>query len=275
MRVAFVGLGAMGSRMAKRLVHAGFDVVGWSRNQSRASGVKRAPSLAEAVRRADFVVTMVSDERALRAVAPGILSELGRGAVWVEMSTSGRPIALHLAREAKKRGAHVVDAPVSGTLGPAERGELVAFVGGDPKRAEPILRALCKHWIHAGKVGQGQALKVVVNGLGAHHLVAFATMLAVAERAGLSRPVALEAFTSGAFASPSYVGKKQKVLARQYDPEFTLALTLKDAKLASSLAREVGFDAPVLRSVAREVARGVEAGLGDRDLFALELLYKP
>ena len=144
----------------------------------------------------------------------------------------------------------------------------------------PLENASSPFYVHyasigfdAGTVGHGQALKVIVNGLGAHHLVAFATMLAVAERAGLARRVILDAFTSGAFASPSYVGKKQKVLARTYEPEFTLALTLKDAKLAASLARDVGFDAPVLRGVTREVARGVDAGLGDRDLFALETLY--
>jgi 3-hydroxyisobutyrate dehydrogenase len=122
-------------------------------------------------------------------------------------------------------------------------------------------------------VGQGQALKVAVNGLGAHHLVAFATMLAVAERAGLRRRVVLDAFTTGAFASPSYVGKKAKVLARRYDPEFTLALTLKDARLATAMARAVGMSVPVLARVTREISRGVDAGLGDRDLFALETLY--
>lgn len=230
----------------------------------------------EAAMGADFVVTMVSDARALAAVArgrDGLLAGLGRRAVWIDMSTSGRPAALAMCAAAKKRGAHFVDAPVSGTLGPAERGELVAFVGGDAKRAEPILRACCKHWIRAGAVGQGQALKVIVNGLGAHHLVAFATMLAVGERAGLARRTIVDAFTTGAFASPSYVGKKHKVLARAYDPEFTLALTLKDAKLAASLARDVAFDAPVMRGVVREVARGVRAGLGARDLFALETLY--
>ncbi len=236
-----------------------------------------AKTAREAAEGADFVVTMVADANALAAVARGpngLAAGLARGAVWIDMSTSGRRAALAMNALAKKRGAHFIDAPVSGTLGPAARGELVAFVGGDAKHAEPILRVLCKHWIDAGEVGQGQALKVIVNGLGAHHLVAFATMLAIGERAGLSRRVIVDAFTSGAFASPSYVGKKSKVLARNYDPEFTLALTSKDAKLAASLASEVGFDAPVLRDVAREIERGVEAGLGARDLFALETLYQ-
>jgi 3-hydroxyisobutyrate dehydrogenase-like beta-hydroxyacid dehydrogenase len=275
MKVGFIGLGAMGSRMAKRLDTHGMTVSPW--NRSKVAGFTLSRSPREAVRGARFVVTMVSDARALRAVAKGrsgILAGLERGAVWVDMSTAGQPIALDLAREAKARGAYFVDAPVSGTLGPAERGELVAFVGGDARRAGPILRVLCKRVIRAGAVGQGQALKVVVNGLGAHHLVAFATMLGVATHAGLSRRVAIEAFTTGAFASPSYVGKKKKVLSRRYAPEFTLALTQKDAGLAVAMARAVGVDVPVLRRVTREIQRGVEAGLGSRDLFALETIYR-
>jgi len=276
MRVGFVGLGGMGVRMARRLASSGATVTAYNRTRRKVEGARVVRTAREAAEGAEFVVTMVSDARALAAVArgrDGILAGLGRGAVWIEMSTSGRAAALAMSRAARARGARFVDAPVSGTLGPAERGELVAFVGGEARAAEPVLRVLCKRWIRAGAVGQGQALKVVVNGVGAHHLVAFATMLAVAERAGLPRRVVLDAFTSGAFASPSYVGKRDKVARRSYAPEFSLALTLKDAKLAASLAREVGLPAPVLARVVREVARGVEAGLGERDLFALETLY--
>jgi len=279
MKVAFIGLGAMGSRMATRLAAHGMSLSVWNRSAVRlraGDSLAVAESPREAARGARFVVTMVADAPALTAVARGprgILAGLERGATWIDMSTVGRPIVLSMSAAAKRRGARFVDAPVSGTLGPAERGELVAFVGGDVRRAEPILRVLCRRTIHAGAVGQGQALKVVVNGLGAHHLVAFATMLAVAERAGLRRRVVLEAFTTGAFASPSYVGKKSKVLARRYDPEFTLALTLKDVRLATAMARAVGMSVPVLARVAREISRGVDAGLGDRDLFALESMY--
>jgi 3-hydroxyisobutyrate dehydrogenase-like beta-hydroxyacid dehydrogenase len=283
-RVGFIGLGAMGSRMALRLASAGFDVAVYNRTRRKVAVVGRASSHRlrvaqsprEAAEGAAFVVTMISDATALEAVArgpDGLVGGLGRGATWIEMSTVGRPVILRMSALARERGAWLVDAPVSGTLGPAERGELVAFVGGPVKRALPVLRALCKRVVPVGRVGQGQALKVVVNGLGAHHLVAFATMLALGERAGLARRDIVLAFTTGAFASPSYVGKKAKVLSRSYAPEFSLRLTQKDARLAEALQREVGLDLPVLRAAAREIARGVEAGLGERDLFALETLY--
>ncbi len=286
LEVAFLGLGAMGSRMAARLLENGAKLTVYNRSAAPTRalarrGAKVAETPRDAVANAPYVVTMVSDARALDALArgrDGVLKGLERGAVWIEMSTCGRPAARRLAARARSRGAHFVDAPVSGTVGPAERGELVAFVGGSAaarRRAEPVLRVLCKRLIVAGGVGQGQALKVIVNGLGAHHLVAFASMLRLGERAGLSREVILDAFTQGAFASPSYVGKKARVLARDYgQPEFTLDLTLKDVSLAAAMSRELGAKLPVLSAVQNEVRKGVAAGLGPKDLFGLERLYR-
>jgi 3-hydroxyisobutyrate dehydrogenase-like beta-hydroxyacid dehydrogenase len=100
-------------------------------------------------------------------------------------------------------------------------------------------------------------------------------MLALGERAGLSRETVVDAFTSGAFASPSYVGKRAKVLAREYDhAEFTLALALKDGALNLALQQEVGLTLPVQREIAREVAQAVAEGLGDEDLFAMEKYFQ-
>jgi 3-hydroxyisobutyrate dehydrogenase len=114
----------------------------------------------------------------------------------------------------------------------------------------------------------------VLNGIGSHHLVAFTSMLALGERGGLARDVLLEAFTTGAFSTPSYAGKRDKVLARDYAPEFSLALALKDCLLASELAGEVGLDLPVHRAIVEDVRAGVEEDdLGDLDLFALEKHY--
>ena len=129
---------------------------------------------------------------------------------------------------------------------------------------------MCRRVIHAGDVGQGQALKVLLNGIGAHHFVAFASMLVLGERAGLSREVLVDAFTSGAFASPSYVGKKAKVLARDFSPEFSLGLAMKDAALNVELQDEVGMPLDVMRTIERVVKRAVASGLGGEDLYAIE-----
>jgi 3-hydroxyisobutyrate dehydrogenase-like beta-hydroxyacid dehydrogenase len=206
-----------------------------------------------------------------------VLSAIEPDAVLVEMSTIGRAAAREAARAIEARGARFVDAPVSGSVGPAARGELLALVGGadaDVERATPVLRTMCDRLLRAGGIGQGQALKVVLNGVGAHHFVAFASMLALGERAGLARETVVHAFTSGAFASPSYVSKRDKVLARDYgSAEFTLALALKDGALNLALQQEVGLTLPVQREITREVAQAVAEGLGDEDLFAMEKYF--
>jgi 3-hydroxyisobutyrate dehydrogenase-like beta-hydroxyacid dehydrogenase len=304
-RVGFVGLGAMGAPMAARLVDEGFRVRVWTRTRAaeRAEplvgrGATLAASPAACARGADVIVTMLSDAAALASVLEGPqgllagLAEVASSpsgasgasgasggearAVFVDMSTVGRRAALDAAARIEERGALFVDAPVSGSVGPAARGELVALAGGSAgalDRARPVLDALCKKVIHAGPCGAGQALKVVLNGLGAHHLVAFTSMLALGERAGLPRAVLVDAFTTGAFASPSYVGKRAKVLARDFAPEFSLSLTRKDCALNVELQDEVGLRLPVQRAVLEDVAAGIAEGLGDLDLFALERHY--
>jgi 3-hydroxyisobutyrate dehydrogenase-like beta-hydroxyacid dehydrogenase len=145
---------------------------------------------ADAARGASIVVTCVADAMALEQILggpQGVLSAIEPEAVLLEMSTIGRAAAREAARAVESRGARFVDAPVSGSVGPASRGELLALVGGgdlDVERAMPVLRTMCNRVLRAGGVGQGQALKVVLNGVGAHHFVAFASMLALGEKAG-------------------------------------------------------------------------------------------
>jgi 3-hydroxyisobutyrate dehydrogenase-like beta-hydroxyacid dehydrogenase len=281
---AFLGLGTMGGPMARRLAST-CPLTVWNRSRARAealSGVaaRIAMTAHDAVRGAGVVVTCVADAKALQEVLAGdqgLLAGLDPGAVVVDMSTIGRAAAREAARAVEAAGGHFVDAPVSGSVGPAERGELLALVGGsdaDVARVTPVLRTMCSRILRAGGVGQGQALKVVLNGLGAHHFVAFASMLALGERAGLARETLVDAFTSGAFASPSYLAKRQRVLAGDYDkPDFTLALALKDGALNLALQQEVGLTLPVQREIAREVAQAVGEGLGELDLYGMEKYF--
>lgn len=289
--VAFLGLGTMGRPMAGRLLDLGFPMRVWSRTAGTAktlTGAHSATSPADAVRGAAVIVTMLSDAAALEAVLPSILEGIAaehgaRGGskpklrpVLVDMSTIGRRAAIEIGKRVEASGARFVDAPVSGTVRPASRGELVALVGGSVRsveRARPVLDGLCKKVIHAGAIGQGQALKVVLNGIGAHHLIAFASMLALGEKAGLARDILLDAFTTGAFATPSYVGKRDKLLARDFTPEFSLDLALKDVALNVQLQHECGMKLPVLRAIVAELERAVGIGLGGLDLFAIEKAY--
>jgi 3-hydroxyisobutyrate dehydrogenase len=285
--------------MAERLARAGFPLTVWNRSGARAAalvkalgssprspraggGARVALSPAAAARDADVVITMLSDAKALEEVLgtgkagkgdDGLLAGLRRGALVIDMSTAGRAAARSASRAVTRAKGRFIDVPVSGTVEPARRGELLGMAGGraaDVRAALPVLEVLCRRVIHAGDVGQGQALKVLLNGIGAHHFVAFASMLVLGERAGLSREVLVDAFTSGAFASPSYVGKRVKVLARDFSPEFSLALALKDASLNIELQEEVGVRLDVVRSIAKVLRHAVADGLGDEDLYAVE-----
>lgn len=284
--VAFLGLGAMGAPMARR-VAAAFPLTVWNRTRARADELASSASVArvattpgDAVRGASFVVTCVADGRALEQIlggGEGVLTAIEPDAVLLEMSTVGRTVAREAARALEAKGARMVDAPVSGSVGPASQGKLLALVGGadaDVERAMPVLRTMCDRVLRAGGVGQGQALKVVLNGVGAHHFVAFASMLALGERAGLARETLVQAFTSGAFATPSYVAKAARVLAHDYAAaDFTLALALKDGALNLALQQEVGLALPVQREITREVAQAITEGLGDEDLYGMERYY--
>jgi len=287
--VAFLGLGAMGRPMAARLVEAGFTVRVYNRSRGPERALVKLGATAcstprECAAGAEVIITMLSDAEALATVlegSDGVLAQLASErrkprAVLVDMSTIGRTAAVAASRRVEEHGARFVDAPVSGSVKPAGKGELLALVGGavrSVERVRPVLSALCKKVIHAGGVGQGQALKVVLNGIGAHHLVAFTSMLALGEGAGLARDVLLDAFTTGAFATPSYLGKRDKVLARDYAPDFALDLALKDCELNVALQDEVGLTLPVHRAIVEDVAAGVREGHGALDLFALEKHY--
>ena len=281
---AFLGLGNMGMPMARR-VAAKMPLTVWNRTRAKADALasvasRIASSPRDAARSAGVVITCMADGKALQDLlsgADGLLAGLQPDAIVLDLSTIGRAAAREAARAVQAAGARFVDAPVSGSVGPAERGELLALVGGadtDVERVTPVLQAMCRRILRAGGVGQGQALKVVLNGVGSHHFVAFASMLALGERAGLARETLVDAFTSGAFSTPSYTSKRERVLESRYDaPDFTLALALKDGALNLALQEEVGLALPVQREITREVAQAVGEGLGDEDLYSMEKYF--
>jgi 3-hydroxyisobutyrate dehydrogenase-like beta-hydroxyacid dehydrogenase len=290
MGVAFLGaaaseVGAMAAPMATNIAKKGFPIAAWNRSSDRSAalaalGVKMRGSPRECVQGARVVILLLADESSLFDVlerADGVLAGIEKDAVIVDMSTVGRAAALKAADLAKSAGARFIDAPVSGSVGHAERGELTALVGGrlnDVSRAQPVIQAMTKKIIHAGDVGQGQALKIVLNALGAHQLAAFTSMLVLGERAGLARRVVIDAFTTGVFAAPSYIQKREKMLAKDYSPELTLAVGLKEAQLNIELQQEVGLPLPVQREITRALEKAVEDGFGEEDLYALEKYYR-
>lgn len=284
MNVAFLGLGTMGAPMALNVLRRGHVLKVWNRTPEKAAplgaaGAEVAPTPAEAARAADVVVTMLSDPRAVDAVSEGpdgFLATLAPGAVVVDMSTVDPATARRLDEKVRLRGGRFLDAPVSGTRKPAEEGTLLIMVGGAAdalELARPVLEAMGRVK-HMGPVGQGMAMKLVLNALGAHMLTGFAAVMTLGVKQGLKPRDLLEVISGGAFASPLYASKGEKILRRDFSPDFTLALMLKDQDLVLESARALGYPMPTLHAIRDVLDHALAEGLGDEDLCGLVRLFE-
>lgn len=270
--VAVIGLGAMGSRMARRLLDTGNRVVVWNRTPERADplverGAERAATPAEAADRAEAVITMVAGPPALVAVTEGPdgIAVARRSLTLIEMSTVG-PAAIARLTSAMPERIRVLDAPVQGSLGEAETGSLRIFVGGDDVELErwmPLLSSLGSP-IHVGGLGAGASAKLVTNSTLLGVLGVLGEALALAEGLGLDRETALEVLKATPLADQ--VERRRPALQGGVAlPRFRLTLARKDADLIHDAAAERGLDlrlAPAARGWFEEAEA---AGLGDDD----------
>jgi len=283
MNVAFLGLGTMGAPMAANVAKQHALTV-WNRSPARAkplvdAGARLAATPADAARGADAIVLMLADPLAVHAVVDGeygLLAGLAPNALVIDMSTVDVATARVTDAKVRATGGRFVDAPVSGTRKPAVDGKLVIMAGGDPAdvaRARPILDTMGRV-VPVGGVGQGMAAKLVLNGLGAHMMTGFSAMLVLAARLGLDLRAMLEVIGSGAFSSPLYTSKGPRMLARDFEPDFTLKLMHKDQELVLATAAENGYAMPTLATIRDVLAEAITAGYGDGDLSGVVRLFE-
>jgi 3-hydroxyisobutyrate dehydrogenase len=274
--VAVMGIGAMGHGMAASALRAGIPTIVWNRTPEAtrdlaALGAEVAESAADAARRAAIVVTMVTDTEAVLSIArdEGMLAALAPGAIWVQMSTIGvRGIERVMALVEKERpDITLLDAPVSGSKDPAERGELTIFASG-PDEARPLVTplfdALGQRTIWVGPVGTGTRLKIVNNTWLAFASEAVAASVALARRLGLDTETVVDALGGGPLVSAWQAAKLQRIVKDDFSAQFALSLALKDVRLALEAADDDRFAA--LGCLADEWQMVVDQGLGDQDL---------
>ncbi len=253
--LGFVGLGAMGGRMARRLLDGGFAVRGYNRTAAKAAplvqaGMTLAPSPRDAALGSDAVFTMVTDDAALEAVVrgpQGLLAGLRPGAILIEMSTVSPAVVGRLAEEAAARGAALLDAPVSGSPATLEAGQLSFMVGGDPsvlERARPFLTAIGPTITHVGPVGLAKSMKIAVNQGLAVQMLAFAESVLLAEKAGVARERAVEVLLKSVVASPMVKYRGPFVLGMPAEAWFDVDMIQKDLRLALDMARTSGVALP-------------------------------
>jgi 3-hydroxyisobutyrate dehydrogenase len=279
-RVAVLGLGRMGHPMAARLLAAGVPLTVWNRSAERgaalvALGARRAKTPADAVYDAEIVLTMLADPPALQQVlaAPdGVLKTLRRSTLVVDCSTVGPAAALTAAEQCGARGAAYVDAPVLGSVPAAEQGTLTIMVGGAQEhveRARTMLTHLGRSIVHTGDTGSASALKLVMNLLIAGQTELTAEAFLLAERAGLSRQVVIDALGGSVLASPFVGYEAPQLLDRQFSPLLTTALLLKDLDLALELARTHGLSLPGVRATRDAYGASAAAGRREDDFSAV------
>jgi 3-hydroxyisobutyrate dehydrogenase-like beta-hydroxyacid dehydrogenase len=253
--LGFVGLGAMGGRMARRLLEGGFALHGYNRTPAKAAdlvaaGMTLAASPREVAERAEAVFTMVTDDAALEAVTrgpQGIVAGLRPGAILIEMSTVSPAVIHRLAGDVAARGGALLDAPVSGSPATLESGQLSFMVGGDPavlERARPFLTAIGPTVTHVGAVGLAKSMKIAVNQGLAVQMLSFAESVLLAEKAGIARERAVEVLLKSVVASPLVKYRGPFVLGMPADAWFDVDMIQKDMRLALDMAHASAVSLP-------------------------------
>jgi len=274
--VGFIGLGAMGSRMAKRLLDSGRSVVGYNRTPEKARALVAAGlTLAKAPRAVaeatDAVFSMVTDNVALRAIGlgpDGVVAGLRPGAVWVEMSTVSPAVTRELGQAVAARGAALIDAPVSGSPVTLEAGQLSFMVGGDPAALEKVrehVLAIGPTITHVGELGLAVTMKIATNLNLAVQMLAFCEAVALAEKAGIERERAVEVLLKSVIASPMIKYRGPFVLGMPAEALFNVDMSKKDLGLALEMGRTLGVPLPSVALVDQllSAARGLD--LADYD----------
>ena len=284
MHLAFLGLGAMGARMAVHLLDAGHDLTVWNRSPGPAGalrdlGATVAETPREAAHRADVVIVMVTDDVASRALwtgPTGALAGLSPAAVAVESSTLTPGWVAELAGLVAERGARFLDAPVSGSRPQAEAGTLVYLVGGDAGAldvARPAFEAMGGAVHHVGTTGQGARVKLAVNALMGVQVAAAAELLAALRQSGVDATRAAEVVGSTAVAGPVLTTALGLMAAGADDPLFPVDLLEKDLGYALGLAADAGAEVPAVETARATFQRAQAAGLGGKNMTAVARLY--
>jgi 3-hydroxyisobutyrate dehydrogenase len=285
-RIAFLGLGAMGSRMVAHLISAGHDVIVWNRSTATvdatvALGARAAATPREATEGATFALTMLTDDEASKAVwtadENAALVGLGKEAIAIEISTVSPDWVKTLAAAVEERGARFLDAPVVGSLPQAEAAQLIMLVGGAVEAfaaARPLLGNMAGTVHHVGPQGQGTIMKLAANALLAIQVTGVAETLVALDRAGITPKRAMEIIGSLPFMSPAGNSVASLMVAEDYAPRFTTTLIAKDLRYATTDAASHGARVPVLEAARAIFDRLCTNGVGGENISAAIKAYR-
>lgn len=278
--LGYIGLGAMGGRMAARLLDKGHTVTGYNRTKSKAQwlldkGMAWGDSPRAVAQAVDVLFVMVTDSKALEGVADGpdgFLAGLGPGKVVVDMSTVSPELSKAVAEKTRRTGADMVDSPVSGSISTLEAGKLTMMVGGCAETFEqvkPLLLDIGMKATHVGDNGLALSMKIALNLAITTQILAFSEGILLAEKAGIDRKTAVEVYTSSVLASPLIQYRGPFVLDMPKEAWFDMKMMQKDVTLALEAGRRLGVAMPTT-AVAQEMLTAARSlGLESQDCAAV------
>jgi 3-hydroxyisobutyrate dehydrogenase len=284
-KVAFLGLGAMGSRMAANLVKAGHEVTVWNRSPAAMKpladqGARTAASPRAAVEGAEFAITMLTDDKASETVwldpKTGALAGMAKTAIALDSSTVSPGWIRALSGHMAAAGISFLDAPVSGTLPAAEGRQLIFMLGGETEaaeRARPVLSAMAGAVHHVGPVGQGIAMKLAVNSLLAIQITSFAEAIGYMAKSGIAPSRALDLLQAMPVASPAATMMAKLMVAGDFAPRFPVALMAKDLGYAAQDAAALKSKTPVAASALKLFDELLNTGYGADNVTAAARLF--
>lgn len=279
-KLGFVGLGMMGSRIARRWLDAGHQVSGYNRTRARAESLIQAgldwkASPRAVVQAADITFSMVMDTAALSSITEGedgILAGLSAGKIYVDMSTVSPKAIRLLSGRVAAAGARMLEAPVSGSIPAAESGTLILYVGGDAdtlERVRPIFEQISQKIIHVGGNGQAIAVKIAINLNLPVQLVSLFEGALLAERSGVPRAQALDALLNSVAASTAMKYRAPFMLKMPDEVWFSAEMMKKDIQLALELGEETGVVLTTARLVDELLDKAIAMGWGNQDFAVL------
>ncbi len=273
-RVTVIGLGRMGSALARRFSTQGAAVTGWTRSGITAStatewGIEAAPDFAAAVSAADVLVLSLYDDAAVAEVLDRLLEQDTHGKLIIETSTADPKLLTERDAAFAQAGASLTDAPISGGPEMVLNGTCGILLGGAPQaraQAAQVLGRVSERVIETGALGTGQVMKVINNALHQAYFAMLRPMVQLAKRAGLPLELVLQTIAGGPAATPMFKGRVPKILGDDPEVGFALAGALKDARHFSNVTKGFGVDARLFDLAIEGIDRAAKAGLGEEDI---------
>lgn len=278
--VGYVGLGVMGGRMARRFMERGHSVTGYNRTKAKAewligAGMQWADTPREVAEKTEIIFSMVTNTKAVQAITQGedgIIAGLSAGKIYVDMSTMSPAYSRELAEQVRATGGRMLDCPVSGSVITLEQGKLTAMAGGEKEtfdRAYPVLQDIGPKVTYVGSNGLAVAMKIATNLSLAVQMLAFSEGVLLAEKAGISREVAVDVLTNSVIASPMVKYRGVFVLGHPEEAWFNCDMMQKDMNLALELGQQLQVPLPTTAVTNEYLTAANGMGLGHYDFAIL------